>query len=168
MLLQRELHFVNVLIPEERSAEPWPHTGQWGGEGGTGRRSRTVQWGGLLVPSTGCNSALENRHRLCATSPETGENGKKRKYVCVHSNTLFTIHFFVLCVHYTIHMGTSNNTVPWCKTSIEGEPTKLQRKLCLLVAKVTGINDCELTGRIMFWSALAFGESHDPTPVVLY
>lgn len=106
----------------------------------------------------------------CVPRHQKLERMGKKGNMSVYSNTLFTIHLFVLCVHHTIHMGTSNSTVPWCKftTSIEGELTKLQRKRCLLVAKVTGINDCEVTGRIMFWSVLAFGESHDPAPVVLY
>lgn len=73
------IHAVYVNVQEERSGALWPRTALWEGEEGTGRRSRTVQLGDLLGPSTGYDSALESQHQLCAMSPGTEEKQKTKK-----------------------------------------------------------------------------------------
>lgn len=90
------VYVVDMPLPEEKNGGLWPHTGLWGGGEGTGRRSRTVQLGDLLVPSTGCNSALESQRQLCAMSPGTAGQHKEGEREIYHKNIFVSIYSYIL------------------------------------------------------------------------
>lgn len=122
------------MVPEERSAELWPRTGLLAGVVDTGRRSRRVQWEGLLVPRTECNSALESQRQWCATSPGTA-NIQENKSINKENGSSP-----LLCSDNMSHIAASSNTSK-LREAMEAELTRLQSTLCLLVAKVTGTEE---------------------------
>lgn len=136
------VYMVNVSIQEGMSEALWPHTGLWEGEEGTSRRNRTGQSGDLLVPSTGCDSAPESQHQLCATLPGTEEKQKRQKKKIEKQEKLCQ-HF-----HHKLDKFYSESIVSpiWWKVMTL---TSLQRKVCLLVTEVTRINSNEMSRRII-------------------
>lgn len=102
---------VHVNVQEERSGALWLRTGLWGGEGGTGRRSRTVQLGDLLGPSIGCDSALESQHQLCARSPGTDKKKRQRERKCYMSKWFNLANIYII-TWICSTLCTAGNTGP--------------------------------------------------------
>lgn len=113
-------------------------------------RSRIVQLVDLLEPSTGYDSALESQHQLCAMSPETAE--KHQKVLKLNPPLL----------HYY-----DRSHIMYHRISPDCVLTSHQRKLCLLVTKLTGINKYDLSKSIICKITVVIGESCVFPPLLL-